>query len=102
MFSINHNDAITIEHIVTNLYGYDRAGIAGLANADIFADKPIYAGILVVAYLYAKGLSLDDKELSSFLNKYQVIFDYPDENDATREVQNYIEDLKEIVEEYHQ
>lgn len=100
MFSINHNDAITLEHIVTDLYGCERAGIAGLANADIFGDKPIYAGILVVSYLYAKGLSVDDKELSSLLNKYQVTFDYPDENNASGEVQNYIKDLKEIVDKY--
>jgi hypothetical protein len=100
MFNINHNDAITLEHTIRNLYGCDRAGIAGLANADVFEHYPMYAGVLAVAYFYAKRIPVDDNELDLFLNKYQVIFDYPDENDAAGAVKNYIADLKKVIEDY--
>ena len=37
---------------------------------------------------------------TSFLCKYNIIFTYPDENDAKNKVQNYIDELTKIIEEY--
>jgi hypothetical protein len=100
MFHINHNDAIELEHHVKRLYKCDRGGISGLAEAGYFESKPIQAAVLVVAYIYAKYPDTEALAYDEFVNKYENIFVYPDENDAKNEVKNYISDLKEIVESY--
>lgn len=56
MFRINHNEAIELEYQVRKLYGCDRAGVSGMADADYFEGHPIQAAVLVVAYVHAKGL----------------------------------------------
>ena len=100
MFTINHNDAIVLEHMVRSLYGCDRGGVSGMVDADYFDDKPIQAAVLIIAYLYAKDLVDNPYEYDEFLHKYETIFDYPDENDAKNEVQNYIEDLRFIIDRF--
>ena len=100
MFRITHNDAIELEHQVRRLYCCDRAGISGLADADHFESHPMDAAILVVAYIYAKGLQYSEIEYDEFLSKYDTIFRYPDENDAKNEIKNYIQDISEIVDKY--
>lgn len=97
MFSINHNDAIELEYIVRNVYGCDRGGVSGMVDADYFDDKPIQAAVLIVAYLYAKEMISDANLYDEFLHRYEMIFDYPEENNADNEVRNYIEDLKKIT-----
>ena len=100
MFRINHNEAIELEHQVRKLYGCDRAGVSGMADADYFEGHPIQAAVLVVAYVHAKGLESGPYQYDEFLNKYETIFEYPDENDAATEIRNYINDVTEIVEKY--
>ena len=39
-------------------------------------------------------------QFDEFLNKYETIFEYPDENNAAAEVRNYIDELSSIVEQY--
>ena len=55
MFRITHNDAIELEHQVRRLYGCDRGGVSGMAEADYFEGHPIQAAVLVVSYIYAKS-----------------------------------------------
>ena len=55
---------------------------------------------MVVSYIYAKGLQYSETEYDEFLSKYDTIFRYPDENDAENEVENYINELSEIIEKY--
>lgn len=100
MFNINHNEAIELEHLVRRLYGCDRGGVSGMVDADYFDNKPIQAAVLVLSYLYARDLIDNANEYDKFLHKYETIFDYPDENDAKSEVQNYIEDLRFIVDRF--
>lgn len=100
MYRINHNEAIELEHQVRRLYDCDRAGVSGMVDADNFEGNPIQAAVLVVAYIHAKGLELNSNQYDEFLHKYEVIFNYPEENDASREVRNYIEELKSIVNQY--
>ncbi len=52
MFRVTHNDAIELEHQVRRLYGCDRAGVSGLADADHFESRPMDAAIMVVSYIY--------------------------------------------------
>ena len=100
MFRINHNDAIELEHQVRRLYKCDRAGVSGLADADNFESSPFSAAIMVVSYIHALGMQDSETQYDEFLHKYELIFNYPEENDASNEVQNYIDDLTSIIEKY--
>lgn len=100
MFRINHNHAIELEHQVRRLFNCDRCGVSGLADADNFEGSPLDAAIMVVSYVHAKGLQSSETQYDEFLCKYKTIFEYPEENDASNEVENYINDLAAIVEQY--
>lgn len=100
MYRINHGDAIALESVVRRLFNCDRTGVSGLADADHFESRPMDAAIMVVSYIHAKGLQDSETQYDEFLCKYDTIFKYPDENDAANEVQNYIDDLDEIVDNY--
>lgn len=58
------------------------------------------AAVMVVSYIHAKGLQSSETQYDEFLSRYDTIFTYPDENDAKHEVQNYINELTKIVEQY--
>lgn len=98
MYNIKHSDAITLEHLVCRLFDCDRSGVSGLADADNFESCPMDAAKMVVSYIHAKGLQESETQYDSFLCKYSNIFNYPDENDAKNEVQNYIDELANIIE----
>lgn len=100
MFNVTHSEALSLEHQVRRLYGCDRAGVSGLADADFFESHPLDAAIMVVSYIYAKGLQRSEREYVDFLSKYKTIFQYPDECDAKHEVTNYINELSEIINKY--
>lgn len=100
MFRIQHSDAIELEHQVRRLFKFDRAGVFGLADADNFESRPMEVAVMVVSYIHAKGLQSSETQYDEFLCKYDSIFTYPDENDAEHEVENYIEELTEIIEDY--
>lgn len=101
MFRIQHSDAIELEHQVRRLFKCDRAGVSGLADADNFESRPMDAAVMVVSYIHAKGLQSSETQYDEFfLCKYDSIFTYPDENDAEHEVENYIEELTAIIEDY--
>ncbi len=100
MFRIQHSEAIELEHQVRRLFKCDRAGVSGLADADNFESRPMDAATMVVSYIHAKGLQYSETQYDEFLCKYDTIFNYPDENDAKNEVQNYINELKEIIAQY--
>lgn len=71
-----------------------------MADADNFEGSPLDAAIMVVSYVHAKGLQSSETQYDEFLCKYETIFEYPEENDASNEVENYINDLAAIVEQY--
>ena len=100
MFAISHSDAIDLENRVRRLFKCDRAGVSGLADADNFESHPMDAAVMVVSYIHAKGLQSSETQYDEFLCKYNIIFTYPDENDAKNKVQNYIDELTKIIEEY--
>lgn len=100
MFRIQHSDAIELEHQVRRLFKCDRAGVSGLAYADNFESRPMDAAVMVVSYIHAKGLQSSETQYDEFLCKYYSIFTYLDENDAEHEVENYIEELTAIIEDY--
>lgn len=100
MFRITHSDAIELEHQVRRLFRCDRSGVSGLADADNFESRPMDAAVMVVSYIHAKGLQSSETQYDEFLSKYDIIFTYPDENDAKNQVQDYIDELTEIIEQF--
>lgn len=100
MFRIQHSDAIILEGEVRRLFKCDRAGVSGLADADNFESRPMDAAIMVVSYIHAKGMQSSETQFDEFLNKYDTIFTYPDENDAKNKVEQYIDELVQIVDKY--
>ena len=71
-----------------------------MAEADYFEGHPIQAAVLVVSYIHANHHESGPYQFDEFLNKYETIFEYPDENNAADEVGNYIDELSSIVEQY--
>ena len=82
------------------IHGCDRGGVSGMADADYFEGHPIQAAVLVVSYIHANHRESGPYQFDEFLNKYETIFEYPDENNAADEVRNYIDELSSIVEQY--
>ena len=100
MFRVTHNQAIQLEYHVRRLYGCDRAGVSGLADADRFESHPMDAAIMIISYIHAKGLNYSETEYDEFLSKYDIVFRYPAENNADHKVKEYIKELSEIVDKY--
>ena len=100
MVRINHNDAIELEFQVRRLFNCDRSGVSGLANADYFESDPMYAAVMVVSFIHARGLQAEERQYDEFLAKYNGVFTYPDEYDMSLEVKNYIADLSKIIDNY--
>ena len=97
---INHNDAIELESQVRRLFNCDRSGVSGLADADYFESEPMYAAVMVVSYIHARGLQAEERQFDEFLAKYNSVFTYPDEYDMRLEIENYIKDLSRIIDDY--
>ena len=60
MFRLNHNDAVELEYQICRLYKCNRGGVSGLADADNFESNPMCAAYMVISYIYAKGLEIND------------------------------------------
>lgn len=100
MGKINHNDAHYIEILVRNLYKLDLGKPPLIANADTFETSPIYAAIMIVSYIYAKGLPTEDRQLNDWIGKYELDFNEISEEIPEKLVNNYIKDLEKIVDHY--
>ena len=98
---IDHNSAIILERKVRSLYNLpDRGMVSGLADADHFASHPMDAAIMVISYIYAKGLEDNDSQFEEFLCKYDLVFRGQNDSVDADEIKNYINDLNKIVNIY--
>lgn len=102
MYTIEHRYAISLERIVSRLFNFNYCNRDewNVISADHFEYYPLDAAVMVVSYIYAKELPYDKSQLGTFFDKYELIFRYPEENNAEKEMKNYINDLNEIVEKY--
>lgn len=98
--SNKHEKALRLERIVRRLFKCDRSGVSGLADADVFERNPIYAAIMVVSYIHAKGLQATELQYDEFLHDYEYVFTHPEEYDIEQEFENYIDKLSNIVEKF--
>lgn len=90
---ITHNDAIIIEHIVSNLYNCNQGGMGGIIEANHFEHNPFHAALICISKLYTgKG----DDIIDQFVCTWETVFKYPEENpDYT--VEQYINELRKLI-----
>lgn len=67
-----------------------------MAEADYLEGHPIQAAVLVISYIHANHRESSTYQFDEFLNRYETIFEYPDENNAAGEVKNYINEISTI------
>ena len=96
---INHDEAISLEHIVRRVYNCERFGVMGIANADYLERNPLDAAIVIFAPLYREQREIS--EIDEFIDQYRCIFNYPEDYTYNEEtVENYIEGLRSLVDIY--
>ena len=78
---ITHNDAISLESVVRNVFSCDRAGMGGYIDADHFESAPFDAALIALAPLWQKG---DLHEIEDFLFKWEHILRIHSESHPTR------------------
>ena len=90
---IERSDAIYIESIARKVHNCDRAGMAGIIDADHFENNPFDATIVSLAPIWK---NIPQNVLESFVNKWWLFRDEISELD----VEEYKKELSDIVNEY--
>ena len=103
MFRINHNDAIELEHEVRRLYGCDRGGVSGMADADYFEVNPLQAAILIFApkYRHSRWSRKEIPDITEFLSRYDNYFTGDDNEYDSEIVDRYIRELEGLIRKYY-
>lgn len=50
---VTHNDGVTLEHIVSNLYDCNQGGMGGIIDASHFERNPFHAALICISKLYS-------------------------------------------------
>lgn len=97
---INHQDAISLEYIVRSVFNEcSRGGVMGIADADHLERYPLDAALVIFAPLYMNSCSICDIE--DFIDRYSCIFNFDDFEYDSNVVENYIEELKQLINRYY-
>lgn len=92
---IKHYDGITLEHIVSNIFSSDRGSMGGIVNSGTFEHNPLLASYLIIARLY-KNSKIQDKYIEEFINKWETVFQFPNENEEYT-FKEYTDELKDLI-----
>lgn len=92
---IIHNDGITLEHIVSNIFRSDRGSMGGIINSGTFERNPLLASYLIIARLY-KNSGIQDKYIEEFINKWETVFQFPNENEEYT-FREYTDELRDLI-----
>ena len=90
---VTHNDGVTLEHIVSNLYDCNQGGMGGIIDASHFERNPFHASLICISKLYS--VMFDDK-IDQFACTWETVFNYPDENQGYT-IEQYITELRELI-----
>ena len=90
---INHNDAVVLEHLVSDLYNCHQGAMGGIINAGHFEYHPYHAALICISKLYGGE---HDEQIDRFACTWETVFDYPDENKEYT-FKQYIDALRELV-----
>ena len=90
---ICHNDAITLENIVTNAHhSHDRGGMGGFIDADHFETNPFDAALIALSPIWK---TLPKETVESFLCRWDCSLRKEDGDDAN--ISQFIQELKKLV-----
>lgn len=90
---ITHNDAVVIEHIVSNLYNCNQGGMGGIIDASHFEHNPFHAALICISKLY---VGKHDDKIDQFVCTWETVINYPDENPEYT-VEQYIKELRNLI-----
>lgn len=90
---VTHNDGVTLEHIVSNLYDCNQGGIGGIIDASHFERNPFHAALICISKLYS---GMFDDKIDQFACTWETVFNYPDENQGYT-IEQYITELRELI-----
>ena len=65
-----HSYAISIEHILRNVFNCERGGFAGLIDADSIEKNSYVSIACALGYLYAKSYTAKQADIEKFINAY--------------------------------
>ena len=83
---VTHNDGVTLEHIVSNLYDCNQ-------DASHFERNPFHAALICISKLYS---GMFDDKIDQFACTWETVFNYPDENQGYT-IEQYITELRELI-----
>lgn len=96
MSLIKHGDGVSLEFTVRGVYDAQRFDMGGIINSDYFDNHPYEAALLALSPFYYQDILKD--EISKFLEKYSLSFEYPDEiEDMDKFTEQYIDELDSLV-----
>jgi hypothetical protein len=90
---VTHNDGVTLEHIVSNLYDCNQGGMGGIIDASHFERNPFHAALICISKLYS---GMFDDKIDQFACTWETVFNYPDENQGYT-IEQYITELRELI-----
>ena len=90
---VTHNDGVTLEHIVSNLYDCNQGGMGGIIDASHFERNPFHAALICISKLYS---GMFDDKIVQFACTWETVFNYPDENQGYT-IEQYITELRELI-----
>lgn len=90
---VTHNDSVTLEHIVSNLYDCNQGGMGGIIDASHFERNPFHAALICISKLYS---GMFDDKIDQFACTWETVFNYPDENQGYT-IEQYITELRELI-----
>ena len=90
---VTHNDGVTLEHIVSNLYDCNQGGRGGIIDASHFERNPFHAALICISKLYS---GMFDDKIDQFACTWETVFNYPDENQGYT-IEQYITELRELI-----
>lgn len=100
MTLIKHDEAVRLERIVRKVFDCGLGGVMGIAEADYLESRPLDAALVIFAPLYR--INKKNKDVEDFIEKYKFIFNISDDYKYDKNVvNNYIENLKKLVDEYY-
>lgn len=97
---IDHQDAISLEWIVRDVYKCGRGGAMGIADADNLERNPVNAAIVAFAPIVKERGPIE--EITNFIDTYSCVFSLNDEYKYDKKkTKEYIDTLRKLVDKYY-
>lgn len=88
-----NGDDFLLENVVCDTFGYDRHDMGGIVDGNLFEKQPILLAVICISRLYS---GRHNKEIGMFFNKWNTVFEFPEENEKYTCAQ-YINELYGLI-----